>query len=183
MIKVVQGKPPTWAIELANRVLRDRNIHRPVYLTWRKRKRLDSGGTTYPGVARIVISAGTSRKDQKLVLLHELAHMVAAEHHHDLVYWTCAWELYRDYGVDMAYAQKREFEYKATARKAYKLVTGKRAMKIRPTSRHRHKWTELSRQDHGNVALVEQQCNADWYGSESPCGAWRRKWIKIEVAA
>lgn len=131
---------PKWADELATQVCKDYGATKPP-INWRKSRayrkvsesfttswgerivphrsaRKFSSGVTYP--TRIGITAGTDRKDQKLVLLHELAHWLTPKEHHSVVFWEKAFELYRRYKVPMRYAQQREYRYRKTARIGYK---------------------------------------------------------------
>ena len=70
---------------------------------------------------RVVVTAGRSRKDQKLVLLHELAHwLLPYSEQHGSNFWDKAWELYRRYGVPVLYAKGREGSYRKGALVAYR---------------------------------------------------------------
>lgn len=90
--------------------------------TWRyvPKVRPSSSGNARPN-GRIHISAGEDKMDQRLVLLHELAHHImmktkkGRQAHHNTVFWKLAFELYERYNVDMKYAQKRETNYRKTA--------------------------------------------------------------------
>jgi hypothetical protein len=57
----------------------------------------------------ITISAGKNRKEQRLVLLHEIAHWVLPDkEHHGDKFWTLAFELYKWQGLSMRYCVNRE---------------------------------------------------------------------------
>ena len=169
------AQAPKWARDLTAKVLADQGQYHGIKLDWRRSaKGEESSGTAYPSVRRIVVTAGSSRKDAKLVLLHELAHILTPKHNHDATYWDKAWELYRDYGVNLVYAQKREFTYKAGARAGYKRIIGKRALRIKPFARHRHKWEEIDRQpDWPSAVSITYICRAPWYDTGKECGAHR----------
>ena len=112
---------PLWAQRLVERVIIAEDLDDPPTLIWRRSKRnKQSSGRTYivkrPG--RIVITAGTLRRDQRLVLLHELAHHVTLELHTP-TFWAKAWELYRRYQVPIRYALQREGTYRKGAAIAY----------------------------------------------------------------
>ena len=135
---------PNWAVELVEQVCKDRRRAVPsrlqwydrskstkVYRTWNedgsrslkiKNQEYTSGWTT---VGKIHISAGTSEEDQKLVLLHELAHHLLNKtkksrlQGHSIRFWRLAFELYHQYGVDLGYAYQREKNYKKKATVAY----------------------------------------------------------------
>ena len=78
---------------------------------------------------RIHVTAGTDRKDQKLVLLHELAHWLTPKDHHSPRFWDKAWELYRRYRVPLRYARIREGNY----RKGALVAANRRPRERRPT--------------------------------------------------
>lgn len=176
---------PAWAKALIAKVLKDRGEYDGIYLTWRRRTGECSSGCTWSDQRKVTINAGTSRQDQKLVVLHELAHILTGNAHTPKM-WDCAWELYRDYGVNLTYAQKREFAYKAEARKAYKRIIGKRALRIKPFASHRHKWEEVSSApDWPSVIRTTFVCQAPWYDTGKPCGASKmdyRHMTKQELA-
>ena len=80
-------------------------------------------------IARIHVTAGTDRADQKLVLLHELAHWLTPKDHHSPRFWDKAWELYRRYRVPLRYARIREGNY----RKGALVAASRRPRERRPT--------------------------------------------------
>jgi hypothetical protein len=77
-----KGNPPAWAKRLTRKY-----GHRSTELVWRRsRTHTFSSGHCYGG-DRVVITAGTSETDQKVVLLHELAHCaVPWDKHGDAFY-------------------------------------------------------------------------------------------------
>ena len=91
--------------------------------------RRGSSGTAWPTLGRIHVTAGTDRKDQKLVLLHELAHWLTPKDHHSPRFWDKAWELYRRYRVPLRYARIREGNY----RKGALVAANRRPRERRPT--------------------------------------------------
>lgn len=138
---------PQWAIELVEQVCKDYARSKPLELQWFDRtqntKRMyiehhedgrrtwqtepirSSSGTTWAYRQKIHISAGSDVKDQKLVLLHELAHHILNKtkkgrgQGHTTKFWKLAFELYERYGIDMKTAFNREKGYRATAAKVY----------------------------------------------------------------
>jgi hypothetical protein len=79
--------------------------------------RSDSSGSCNMEGTRIAVTAGRDRGDQKLVVLHELAHaFVGPGHWHDNAFWELAWKFYRRYGVPIRYALQREREFKKSRR-------------------------------------------------------------------
>lgn len=138
----ISPKAPLWAIELTEQVCRDYNRTLPGELKWTTARRESSGGRTEYAKGRngkklfkrtktgrlvtfrgsVAVSAGTSEKDAKLVLLHELAHWVCTRgksEGHTVRFWKKAFELYKRYGIDMEYAFSREKDYKQTAVSVY----------------------------------------------------------------
>lgn len=137
---------PDWAIELVDTVCKDYHRSKPTILKWRNSKFESTSGTTWsPGgkpmysyrrlkngdikkfrnKGEIRIRAGKSIEDQRLVLLHELAHHIAGKSKkrgHDKKFWDLAFELYRTYGVELEYAFKREKDYKVGAVLAYNRI-------------------------------------------------------------
>jgi hypothetical protein len=107
---------PAWATSLVARICEDRGVTPPP-LTWR-RSRVHTGTSgRWFATGRITIDAGTDRADQRIVLIHEVAHHLAPNHHHDGTFWGVAWELFRAYrgNVTMKRVLAREAGYKATA--------------------------------------------------------------------
>jgi len=141
---------PKWAQELTLQVAIDEGRDDLPEIIWRKRRRprvsarakllfgsperverfrkqsdwrrVGSSGHCREGlITRIVITAGTDRKDQKLVLLHELAHWLSSrKENHGPIFWDKAWELFRRYNVPIQYAKKRSGDYRKEAIAAYK---------------------------------------------------------------
>ncbi len=141
-MKIV-GKAPEWATELFKQVCKDYNRGLPSQFAWRNANRDSSSGVTRSswykkGVktksgklkfvqwyGEVSVRAGRDEQDQKLVLLHELAHHIVGRSKtgrgqgHTMKFWKLAFELYDRYGVDMDYAIGREKNYKAYATVAY----------------------------------------------------------------
>ena len=111
---------PKWAQLLVERVWRDegRSGQLPA-VNWRRSSLYSSSGTAWPSKNRLTINAGRGRHDHKLVLLHELAHLLTT-HKHSSAFWDKAWELFRRYGVSVKYAKEREGTYRAGALIAYR---------------------------------------------------------------
>jgi hypothetical protein len=113
---------PKWAQELSERALQylgDKQhiifIRPPI--KWRHRPHYQSTGTCYEEF--IVITAGTERKDCKLVLLHELAHWVHPEEHHSAAFWDTCLDLFQWAKLPVRYCKKREGEYMKGSIAAY----------------------------------------------------------------
>jgi len=90
-------------------------------LSWRKTKHnYSSGRCQYYSTPRIVVSAGKNRFDQKLVLLHEIAHAANPKQHHSDKFWDTAWNLYRWAKLPIRKTLQNEGNYKKGAITAYK---------------------------------------------------------------
>jgi hypothetical protein len=109
-------RPPAWAGALVDETCAEAGATRP-RLTWRRR-----AGTYSTGVARrhaglISVRAGDDPLDQRLTLLHEIAHWLAPApvrrrrartEHHGRAFYRVAFELYRRHGLSDADALRLE---------------------------------------------------------------------------
>jgi hypothetical protein len=83
---------------------------------WRRARRAASSGVTRRSAGSIAVTAGTDELDQRLTLLHELAHWIAPLPrrrrgrvlHHDAQFYAVAFELYRRHGIPDSEALARE---------------------------------------------------------------------------
>ncbi len=125
--------PPKWAQDLVIQVALDEGRDELPEIVWRRSRQFTSSGRA--GRDRIVVSAAhgdyareipwvnrnhtygvvSARTDQKLVLLHELAHWLTPREHHSARFWDKAWELFRRYRVPLRYAKLREGNYRKGA--------------------------------------------------------------------
>jgi hypothetical protein len=107
---------PDWARHLVVAVCSDRGVAPPERVRWSRRHRVASSGVTRSGDRSISVVAGTDPIDQRLTLLHELAHWllpIAARRrrrapHHGRRFYEVAFALYRSYGLTDAEALTRE---------------------------------------------------------------------------
>lgn len=159
------AKVPAWAYGLVATVLKDEGAYDIVKLCWRRGSNGLSSGRTFSTSRRIVVTAGRGRTDQKLVLLHELAHILTPKENHSPKFWDKAWTLYQRYGVPMAYAQKREFVYKAGARASYKRIIGKRALRLSPPKPHRHAYRVEREELFIGTLIVHRSCVCGAYSA------------------
>lgn len=114
---------PQWAQELTINALIHAGCDDVPNITWRRCNRWDSSGVcnTTKREDGIVINAGRDRTDQKLVLLHELAHWIRPpKEHHSPEFWDLAWELFRWAKLPVRYCLQRERTYRKGAVLAYK---------------------------------------------------------------
>lgn len=117
---------PKWAAALVAGVCEHAGVEPPA-VKWRRGRTSDlSSGTYYAESHRLVVTAAGPRYEQRLVLLHELAHALTPGEHHSLTFWLTAWRLYFEHGVPVRYAQQREFRYRQTARRGYEIVRAER---------------------------------------------------------
>jgi hypothetical protein len=89
----------------------------PPRLTWRRRASDHSTGVARRDVGLVSVRAGSDELDQRLTLLHELAHWLAPSarrrrgrrvQHHGRDFYAAAFELYRRHGLDDADALRLE---------------------------------------------------------------------------
>jgi hypothetical protein len=112
--------PPTWAEALVARVCADAGVA-PPRLAWRQRRGEHSTGVARHGDGSIAVRAGRDALDQRLTLLHELAHWLTppaprrpragrrgAAPHHGLAFYRTAFALYERHGVPVADALRLE---------------------------------------------------------------------------
>ncbi len=106
---------PAWAQRLVEDVCTSAAVPPPI-LRWRRAARSASSGVARQAAGTISVSAGTDELDQRLTLLHELAHWLGPRPqrrrgrvaHHDADFFSRAFELYRRHGIPDGEALKRE---------------------------------------------------------------------------
>lgn len=106
---------PTWAAQLVRDVCAAAAAPPPV-LRWRRAARSASSGMTRQGAGTVSVTAGTDELDQRVTLLHELAHWIGPRGHrrrgrvahHDAVFYAAAFDLYQRHGIPAAEALERE---------------------------------------------------------------------------
>lgn len=149
--------PPGWASELTAMVCADAGITAP-RLTWRRRSGDHSTGLTRHDKGTVSMRAGTDVVDQRLTLLHELAHWLSPTHrrsrrgraeHHGRAFYRVAFDLYRRHGIPDHEALRLESgRYRSALRHAVALgVPGSQAAlaehRARVRARPRRTWTVL----------------------------------------
>src|SRR4029077_14185215 len=85
-------------------------------MRWRHARRSASSGLTRRTAGSISVTVGTDPLDQRLTLLHELAHWLGPVprrrhgrvHHHDARFYAVAFDLYRRHGIPDAEVLARE---------------------------------------------------------------------------
>ena len=104
---------PAWARDLVDLVCREADVT-PPRLTWRARRAEHSTGVARRDEALISVRAGVDAIDQRLTLLHELAHWLAPKPrrrgatHHGRAFYRIAFGLYRRHGIADADALRLE---------------------------------------------------------------------------
>ena len=148
--------PPPWASALVATVCADASIA-PPRLLWRRRSSEHSTGVARRDRGTIAVRAGTDALDQRLTLLHELAHWIAPAtrrrgsraEHHGSGFYTVAFDLYARHGIPPSDALRLESaRYRSALRHAANLgVPGARqalsARRATVRARPRRQWREL----------------------------------------
>ncbi|MDP9250813.1 MAG: hypothetical protein M3O78_05545, partial [Chloroflexota bacterium] len=97
-------------------VCADANQPAPI-LRWRRAERSFSSGLTRKAAGVVVVTAGSDLVDQRLTLLHELAHWLGPAirrrrrgrvAHHDAAFYAVAFRLYQEHGIEPSEAVARE---------------------------------------------------------------------------
>ena len=112
------AEAPAWAGELVGIACREAGVD-PPRLAWRNRPdRPTSSGVTRRAAGSVAVTAGSDPLDQRLTLLHELAHWLgpmperrrgrARTSHHDAAFYALAFALYRRHGLPDAAALRGE---------------------------------------------------------------------------
>lgn len=105
---------PDWAAALVAEVCADARVTPPM-VSWRRRRGTHSTGVTRRHVGAIAVRAGDDELDQRLTLLHELAHWLTPAPrrrrrtaHHGRAFYATAFELYLRHGIPAADAVRLE---------------------------------------------------------------------------
>jgi hypothetical protein len=105
---------PAWAAALVAEICADASVT-PPHVGWRRRRGTHSTGVTRHHLGAIAVRAGEDELDQRLTLLHELAHWLTPvarrrrrTAHHGRAFYATAFELYRRHGIPDADALRLE---------------------------------------------------------------------------
>lgn len=106
---------PAWASRLVDEVCAAAAVEPPL-LRWRRSARSTSTGVARVTEGTISVTAGTDELDQRVTLLHELAHWLGPRPrrrhgrvpHHGAAFFQTAFELYRRHGIPAEEALERE---------------------------------------------------------------------------
>ena len=117
---------PKWVKDLVKQVALDEGRTDIPEIKWRKSKDLTrecTSGVTYTTATpvKIRIVAGSNKREQKWILLHELCHWLTPNgEHHSIVFYDKAFELYRRYRIPMKWASLKEGAYRKKSIQSYK---------------------------------------------------------------
>lgn len=176
---------PTWAGELVTIVCADAGLAEP-RLTWRRRSGDHSTGVTRRHDGLIAVRAGSDDLDQRLTLLHELAHWLSPAPrrarravHHGREFYEIAFELYRRHGLADGDALRLESaRYRSALRHAVALgVPGASAALAAHRSvmrdRPRRRW---------RVLVPEHRVDLEREGRWTVCATCRQRVVGINLA-
>ena len=178
--------PPAWALSLLDAACADVRAA-PPRLLWRNRRGEHSTGVTRRVDGLVAVRAGSDPLDQRLTLLHELAHWLAAPTrrrrgrsvHHGRQFYAVAFELYRRHGVTDADALRLEStRYRSSLGHAVALgVTGAvealAAHRSTIRARPRRRW---------RVLVPEHSIRLERDGRWTVCVTCRQRVIGINLA-
>ncbi len=174
-----------WASALVEAVCADAEVALP-RLTWRARDDEHSTGVTRRSEGIVAVRAGRDELDQRLTLLHELAHWLTRSAprrrrvvHHGRAFYDVAFELYRRHGIPDADALRLESgRYPSSLRHAAALgVPGaaaaararRDALRIRP----RRRW---------RVLVAEHPIRLAREGRWTVCATCRQRVVGVHLA-
>ena len=176
---------PAWALSLMASVCADAGVAQP-RLAWRRRSGQHSTGVTRRSDGIVAVRAGADELDQRLTLLHELAHWLSPAPrrgrravHHGRAFYQAAFELYRRHGLTDADALRLESaRYRSALRHAVALgVPGAAAAlaEHRSTirSRPRRRW---------RVLVAEHRIQLEREGRWTVCATCRQRVVGINLA-
>jgi hypothetical protein len=113
---------PAWASSLVADVCAEAGVE-PPRLGWRRRRGEASTGVARRSEGSVAVRAGSDPLDQRLTLLHELAHWILPSArrrgrrtvHHGRAFYSVAFELYRRHGLSDADALRLESSHYRSA--------------------------------------------------------------------
>jgi hypothetical protein len=176
---------PAWADDLARLVCADAGVA-PPRLSWRRRSGEHSTGVTRRHDGLVAVRAGTDALDQRLTLLHELAHWLAPPPrrrgravHHGRAFYAMAFDLYRRHGLADADALRLESaRYRSALRHALDLGIPGAGVALaehrsRLRARPRRRW---------RVLVPEHPVRLERDGRWSICGTCRQRVVGSNLA-
>lgn len=178
---------PAWARELVARVCADAGVA-PPSVAWRARTGEHSTGVTRRHDGMVAVRAGGDPLDQRLTLLHELAHWLAPPPprrrrgrsvHHGRTFYATAFDLYRRHGIPDSDALRLESgRYRSSLAHAVALgVSGAAAALAEHRSavraRPRRRW---------RVLVPEHAVKLEREGRWTVCGTCRQRVVGVNLA-
>ena len=176
---------PAWAVSLVATVCADARTAVP-RLSWRRRAGEQSTGVTRRPDGIVAVRAGADELDQRLTLLHEMAHWLAPAPrrarravHHGRAFYDIAFELYRRHGLSDADALRLESaRYRSSLGHAVALgVPGAAAALAEHRSiirsRPRRRW---------RVLVPEHRVQLERDGRWTVCATCRQRVVGINLA-
>ena len=179
---------PAWAAALVAEVCANASVTPPT-VGWRRRRGTHSTGVTRHHLGAIAVRAGDDELDQRLTLLHELAHWLTpvarrrrrGTAHHGRAFYATAFALYRRHGIPDADAIRLESaRYPSSLRHAAALdvpgateALGERLLRLRSRRRTRH-W---------RVAVPEHPVRLERDGRWQVCATCRQRIVGATLAS
>lgn len=177
---------PGWATALLETVCADADVG-PPRLAWRRRAGEHSTGVTRRHDSVVAVRAGSDQLDQRLTLLHELAHWLAPPVHrsgrravhHGRAFYEIAFELYARHDIEAADALRLESaRYRSSMRHAVALgVSGAAAAlaahRSQIRARSRRRW---------RVLVAEHRIRLERDGRWTVCAVCRQRVVGINLA-
>jgi hypothetical protein len=176
---------PAWAAALAAEVCAGAGVAEP-RLVWRRRRGEHSTGVTRRVEGLVAVRAGADGLDQRLTLLHELAHWLTPAGrrrgrsvHHGRAFYAVAFELYRRHGLADADALRLEStRYRSALRHAAALGVGGAAVALAEhrsvlRARPRRRW---------RVLVPEHPIRLERDGRWSVCATCRQRIVGAHLA-
>lgn len=152
---------PNWAQNLTLKVLQDKNCNDIPTLVWRRHNAYSSSGICYNDrVKGITVRAGkhAPRWEQKLVLLHEVAHWLRPnKENHTPEFWKLAFQLYKENKIPIRKAIGREKDYRKGAEDGYREVQNLKPRKTKRKSRQINSYHKLFDRKHLMIIGVKMQ--------------------------
>ena len=172
-------RAPAWADELVSVVCADAALA-PPRLLWRERRGGPSTGVARRSEGTISVRAGSDPLDQRLTLLHELAHWIAPVArrrarrtvHHGRAFYAVAFGLYRRHGLTEADALRLESaRYRSALGHAAAIGVEGAAVAL---AEHRSRLRDRPRR-RWRVLVPEHAIHLERDGRWSVCGVCRQR--------
>jgi hypothetical protein len=178
--------PPAWARDLVATVCAEAETAEP-RLSWRRCAAAHSTGVARRHEGVIAVRAGTDDVDQRLTLLHELAHWLSPmprrrggrSVHHGRAFYAIAFQLYRRHGIPAADAIRLESgRYRSSLAHAAALGVPGSAEAL---AAHRHALRTGPRR-RWRVLVPEHRISLVREGRWTVCGTCRQRVVGVNLA-